>query len=199
MQLWVAFIPVNLRIITTFDWEPRDQRVTSIELLHTLLISKRTQIRASEPHRMSIVRFAFVVILASFICVQAQRTSLDRYINEFRSFRESLFRIIGRSDTDSAYLWNLKRQKVQKPLAKTTQFFCDTRNGAGARSASIPESVHRLRPGDIDVVAAIGDSLTAGNGALATSILQVFIENKGVSWSIGGQGNWRKFLTVNIL
>lgn len=88
---------------------------------------------------------------------------------------------------------------MQKPFAKSTKFFCDTKNGPGARSASIPESVHRLRPGDIDVIAAIGDSLTAGNGALATNIIQVFIENKGVSWSIGGKGNWRKFLTVNIL
>lgn len=31
----------------------------------------------------------------------------------------------------------------------------------------------------------LGDSLTAGNGALATNILQVFVENKGISWSIG--------------
>lgn len=148
---------------------------------------------------MSIVRFTFVLVLASFICVQAQRTSFDRYIKEYRAIRSSLFKLIGRSDTESAYLWNLRREKVQKPFAKSTKFFCDTKNGPGARSATVPESVHRLRPGDIDVVAAIGDSLTAGNGALATSLLQVFIENKGVSWSIGGQGNWRKFLTVNIL
>lgn len=61
-------------------------------------------------------------------------------------------------------------------------------------------SVHKLRPGDIDIVGAIGDSLTAGNGALATNILQVVIENKGVSWSIGGQGSWHKYLTLpNIL
>lgn len=31
---------------------------------------------------------------------------------------------------------------------------------------------------------------------MATNILQVFIENKGVSWSIGGQGKWQKYLTV---
>lgn len=146
---------------------------------------------------MSIVRFIFVLILANFVCVQAQRTSLDKFINEYRVFRSTLFKLVGRTDTDPAYLWNLKRHKVQKPFDQTAEFFCDTKNGPGRRSASIPESVHRLRPGDIDVIAAIGDSLTAGNGALATSIIQVFIENKGVSWSIGGQGNWRKFLTVN--
>lgn len=31
---------------------------------------------------------------------------------------------------------------------------------------------------------------------MATNILQVFIENRGVSWSIGGYGSWREFLTV---
>lgn len=43
--------------------------------------------------------------------------------------------------------------------------------------------------GDIDIVGAIGDSLTAGNGAFALNIVQIIIENKGVSWSIGGQVN----------
>lgn len=75
-------------------------------------------------------------------------------------------------------------KKVQKPYSKTTRFFCDP-NGPGARSSVQPVTAHMVRPGDIDVIAAIGDSLTAGNGALATNILQVFIENKGVSWSIG--------------
>lgn len=79
------------------------------------------------------------------------------------------------------------------------QFFCDPL-GPGGRSSIVPVSVHQLRPGDIDVIGAIGDSLTAGNGALATNVLQVLIENKGVSWSIGGQGTWHRFLTLpNIL
>lgn len=63
-----------------------------------------------------------------------------------------------------------------------------------------PDSVHQLRPGDIDIVGAMGDSLTAGNGALATNIIQVSTENKGISWTIGGQKTWRQFLTLpNIL
>lgn len=54
------------------------------------------------------------------------------------------------------------------------------------RSAARPKSVHRLRPGDISVIAAIGDSLTAANGALTSNLYDViFKENRGVSWSIG--------------
>lgn len=41
-------------------------------------------------------------------------------------------------------------------------------------------------PGDIDVVAAFGDSISAGNGLGADTPLQVAIENRGESWDIGG-------------
>lgn len=52
---------------------------------------------------------------------------------------------------------------MQKPYPETARFPCNP-NGPGARSASPPISAHGVRPGDIDIVAAIGDSLTAGNG-----------------------------------
>ncbi|KAL7047264.1 hypothetical protein ACKWTF_002852 [Chironomus riparius] len=42
----------------------------------------------------------------------------------------------------------------------------------------------------------MGDSLTAANGALAVNGLQTLLEGRGVSWSIGGRDNWRKFLTL---
>lgn len=68
------------------------------------------------------------------------------------------------------------------------------------RSTVPPESVHRLRPGDIDVIGALGDSLVAGSGALEEFAIGTFIEARGVSYCIGGQDNWRKYLTVpNIL
>ncbi|MCJ8736485.1 hypothetical protein PDJAM_G00013010 [Pangasius djambal] len=51
-----------------------------------------------------------------------------------------------------------------------------------APSDTVPASVHRLRPGDINVVAALGDSITAGFGAKAKNILQLLNEERGVSW-----------------
>lgn len=54
--------------------------------------------------------------------------------------------------------------------------------------------------GDIDVIAALGDSLTAASGASSMSIQDLLIENRGLSWSIGGQWNWRNASTLpNIL
>lgn len=93
--------------------------------------------------------------------------------------------------------WRRKKfllQKVQ-PAFTNQSFFCNV-NGPGRRSEAVPTSVHRLTPGDIDVIGAIGDSLTAANGAFAISGLQTTLEGRGVSWSIGGKGNWRRFITL---
>ncbi|KAM9798090.1 phospholipase B1, membrane-associated-like [Neosynchiropus ocellatus] len=55
-----------------------------------------------------------------------------------------------------------------------------------APSESAPSSVHRLRPADIKVVAAVGDSTTAATGAKAKTLFDLGKEYRGVSWSIGG-------------
>ncbi|XP_048269634.1 phospholipase B1, membrane-associated-like [Bombus terrestris] len=68
------------------------------------------------------------------------------------------------------------------------------------RSSKDPESVHHLKPGDIDVIAAMGDSLTIGAGVTSIYTFEVHIENRGIVGSIGGQGTWRQYLTLpNIL
>ncbi|XP_023256754.1 phospholipase B1, membrane-associated-like [Seriola lalandi dorsalis] len=65
-----------------------------------------------------------------------------------------------------------------------------------APSNSVPTSAHRIRPADIKVVAALGDSITAGFGAKAKNLLQLRTEYRGVSWSIGGD---KKLETVTTL
>lgn len=47
-------------------------------------------------------------------------------------------------------------------------------------------SVHRLRPSDIKVVGAIGDSLTAALGSNAKSVLGLLLEFRGRSFTHGG-------------
>jgi phospholipase B1, membrane-associated len=71
------------------------------------------------------------------------------------------------------------------------------------RSSTPPNSVHELRPGDIDVVAALGDSLIAGNGAMEEFAAGTFFEHRGVSWCAGKRHFYskypagdRKFLTT---
>ncbi|XP_068608218.1 phospholipase B1, membrane-associated-like [Brachionichthys hirsutus] len=69
-----------------------------------------------------------------------------------------------------------------------------------APSNTVPNSVHRLRPADIKVVGALGDSLTTGFGAKARNLLQLRTEYRGVSWSIGGDKTLETVTTLpNIL
>ena len=53
------------------------------------------------------------------------------------------------------------------------------------KSYKKPKSVHKLRPGDIDIVAALGDSITSGTGALGKNLLELGNEYRGVSFSAG--------------
>uniref|UniRef100_A0A087YCB0 Si:ch211-214p16.3 n=1 Tax=Poecilia formosa TaxID=48698 RepID=A0A087YCB0_POEFO len=67
-------------------------------------------------------------------------------------------------------------------------------------SNSVPTSAHRVRPADIKVVGALGDSLTAAFGARATNLLELPIEYRGVSWSIGGDDTLETVTTLpNVL
>ena len=70
----------------------------------------------------------------------------------------------------------------------------------GRQKSVKPSSVHQLKPSDIDLVAALGDSISSGVGALATNLLGLFNEYRGVTFGAGGRGNWQQYLTLpNIL
>ena len=58
------------------------------------------------------------------------------------------------------------------------------------------QSVNKLRPQDVGIIAAVGDSISAGVGATATNIMEVFNEHRGVSFVTGGEGSWRDTLTL---
>uniref|UniRef100_A0A1I8P4Z4 Phospholipase B1, membrane-associated n=1 Tax=Stomoxys calcitrans TaxID=35570 RepID=A0A1I8P4Z4_STOCA len=94
------------------------------------------------------------------------------------------------------YINNWKRGKIQRSrLAR--EFPCSLN---GTKSAEIPTNVNSLRPGDIDVIAAIGDSLSAGNGMLSKTFINLLAEFRGMAFSGGGMADWRSTLTLpNIL
>ncbi|NXR02993.1 PLB1 Phospholipase, partial [Sagittarius serpentarius] len=69
-------------------------------------------------------------------------------------------------------------------------------------SDTVPVSVHHLKPADIRVIAALGDSLTVSNGAASKphDVLDVLTQYRGVSWSVGGNENISTVTTLaNIL
>ncbi|XP_001654487.2 phospholipase B1, membrane-associated [Aedes aegypti] len=156
--------------------------------------------RSSDAQHKMMYMSMLALLIIPYCKGQAQITALDApiFVEKFRSLRGFALNFIGTTGDDrNKFKANLRNGKVQTQYPEDFPFFCNT---TGMRSPTAPNSVNELRPGDIDIVGAIGDSLTAGHGAMATNILEVMVENKGLSWSIGGQGTWRQFLTIpNIL
>ncbi|XP_031773284.1 phospholipase B1, membrane-associated-like [Apis florea] len=132
----------------------------------------------------------FLLQLWCMICA-SQKTDLDSSINVemFRLFRNWATRNFGINERFIARF----EGKIQDEISADVPFPC---NLTDSRSPNVPNSVHRLRPGDIDVIAAMGDSLTAGVGIFATNLIELSIENRGTSFAIGGEGTWRTYLTL---
>ncbi|EEB19893.1 phospholipase B, plb1, putative [Pediculus humanus corporis] len=146
--------------------------------------------------KITIKIFLFFALFADCLITSNQQESTAAR-NFLKIFRNVIFNTIGRTGTRPGLLRAARQHKLQPLVNESVPFPCDVRNG---RSPKRPKSVHELRPGDIDVIGSMGDSLTAGNGIFATNLLEVFMENRGATAYIGGQGNWREFLTLpNIL
>lgn len=149
----------------------------------------------------------FHSIIATFIlCYQisdtsTQTTFLDspQFRPLYRALRDFLLDsplILSRSGNNTkSRAFNSKRNKLQKQFKYDENFFCDPQ-GPGRRSSTVPVSVHKLTPGDIDIIGAMGDSLSAGNGAMAVNYIQLYTENKGTSFTGGGQESWREIFTL---
>ncbi|XP_027995990.2 phospholipase B1, membrane-associated [Eptesicus fuscus] len=100
--------------------------------------------------------------------------------------------------TNSNYLSGSPKPHENPEVRDETEIRCPAMDP----SDKIPTSVHRLKPADIKVIAALGDSLTAGNGAGAKpgDVLDVLTQYRGLSWSVGGDGNVSSISTLaNIL
>lgn len=63
-------------------------------------------------------------------------------------------------------------------------------------SRTVPLSVHELRPADIKVIAALGDSVTAGFGLAATSVINLPVEWRGRSWTSGVEKTMEDLVSV---
>ncbi|XP_013883172.1 phospholipase B1, membrane-associated-like [Austrofundulus limnaeus] len=67
-------------------------------------------------------------------------------------------------------------------------------------SPSVPTSVEFVKPADVKVIAALGDSWTTAFGANASSVFGLALEFRHLSWSIGGHRTCQDVITLpNIL
>nr|XP_060610103.1 phospholipase B1, membrane-associated [Anolis sagrei ordinatus] len=98
----------------------------------------------------------------------------------------------------SSFPMELLIESKQQQMSFGSRVPCTDRRPSGR----IPTSVHKLKPGDIKVIGALGDSLTAGNGAGSgrLNVLDVLTQYRGLSWSVGGNENINTVTTLaNVL
>lgn len=103
---------------------------------------------------------------------QSDQEAADERSEEYRERYMDMFRA-GNISTDTA---------IPDPIASV-----GVKYGCKLPPATRPTSVHELSPEFVDVVAAMGDSVTAAFGAASRIIIDIR-EFRGLSWSIGGDG-----------
>lgn len=127
---------------------------------------------------------------------QLTNTNLDDFRDIYANIRNFQMQLYKQNEE---FITKLHRQqgRLQPIIPETVSFPCDLNN---SRSLEVPTSVNRLRPGDIDIIGALGDSLTAGTALLGDTLLQGLAEFRGVTFVGGGLKDWRTYLTLpNIL
>jgi phospholipase B1 len=108
-----------------------------------------------------------------------------QFKNDFQAYIDDLLTL----DPDYFNYQPFKLRSAQ-PQCNFTEF----------KSAERPTTVHELRPGDVQVVAALGDSISAALGADATTPVGLIYEYRGKSWTAGGANDISKTVSVpNIL
>ncbi|KAK2582428.1 hypothetical protein KPH14_004738 [Odynerus spinipes] len=140
--------------------------------------------------------FFLLASLHTWTLVISQRTALDspENLQLFRLLRVGAYNVLGRTGSEGRSLDTARSLNiVQAPIPKDVPFPCEVR---GWRSSITPTSVHRLKPGDIDIIASLGDSLSAGTGIFGSNIFHLLIDNRGAAAAGGGQGTWREYLTL---
>ena len=85
----------------------------------------------------------------------------------------------------------LETPKEQNNNASIPPFLCEV-----LPNDSPAQTVHELKPSDVSVIAAMGDSITACNGCGAETVAQVAVNNRGYSWSAGGNQTLETILSL---
>ncbi|CAH1792882.1 unnamed protein product [Owenia fusiformis] len=119
----------------------------------------------------------------SFVVDSFEKSFLERYQEANDRLQDVLKR-----DANLQKEWDARQKMWREPINKGAAMLGDEVLAKCGRmkSSVAPDSVHRLLPGDINVVAAVGDSITAANGASATTVFGCLTEYRGRSWSVGG-------------
>ncbi|CAF1145490.1 unnamed protein product [Didymodactylos carnosus] len=114
--------------------------------------------------------------------------NIDEYVKEIDKLS------LNETFVEEYYKWSFDLFSQPDYLyGEKMNFPCNPSLGDNKTTAT---SVHQLRPSDVKVIGALGDSLTAALGAHAITIAGLLVENRGLSWSIGGDHNFNKVMSL---
>ncbi len=144
------------------------------------------------------MRFVLLIALAATAFALVSSFSLDKYRDVMTELaKDPMYRADFKRNVE--LLLSIEPNYFEYTPLDQANFTFDCKVDS-MTSATVPTSVHQLRPGDIKVVGAMGDSITAALGAGARTILGLIFEYRGRSWSIGGQSKLERVVTMpNIL
>ncbi|XP_016000830.2 phospholipase B1, membrane-associated [Rousettus aegyptiacus] len=141
------------------------------------------------------------------LAVNLWNTMMEPAGQKDEPFNAREMRLVKCPSQENPYLFTYRNSNYLPRVSKIHEKL-EVRDGTEIRcpdkepSDTVPTSVHRLKLADIKVIAALGDSLTAGNGAGSKpgDISDVLTQYRGLSWSGGGDHNLSSVITVaNIL
>ena len=139
------------------------------------------------------------IILLSVLCIAVSSYKIDDYQKIIMARDDNP---VYKKDFDDNIekLLKIEPHYFDYTPFRSPDFTFDCKQQELTTVVSKPTSVHRLRPSDINVVAALGDSLTAALGANAKTVLGLLFEYRGRSWSMGGDDKLEDLVTLpNVL
>jgi phospholipase B1 len=142
------------------------------------------------------MKFLFSFVLLVFVAHRAYSiTDIQKYLDYIESVAVNESAITENGDflSQRQKLYDAKFFPNGNAITGVPSFACPD---MAARSPQIPTSVHALRANDINVIAAMGDSLTAGLGAGAQSLVELTMEYRGLAFSIGGDSDLKFSATL---
>ncbi|XP_034472199.1 phospholipase B1, membrane-associated-like [Drosophila innubila] len=124
-------------------------------------------------------------------------TNLDQNLRQVILNARNWTQISTLSNIDFIRAHNVELGRMQQTIPASSRFPC---NLSQTRSPDVASHISRLRPGDIDIVAAFGDSTIAGTGIMALGFWDLMVEYRGFAYTGDGIESWRTVLTLpNIL
>eukprot|EP00112_Aurelia_sp_Birch-Aquarium-sp1_P007031 Seg1768.5 transcript_id=Seg1768.5/GoldUCD/mRNA.D3Y31 product="Phospholipase B1 membrane-associated" protein_id=Seg1768.5/GoldUCD/D3Y31 len=100
--------------------------------------------------------------------------------------------VLNSKDPKGLEKWKPLSQSLEQVPLGLKPFPCQVPNTPTGK----PNSVHKLKPGDIDIILSLGGAISSGIAANSSTVPGLFVSHKTLSFSIGGKWNVEQFISL---